>query len=226
MLDVRAVFDEAAEIDDLAAREAYLAAACAGDAHLRRKVDALLQAHDQAGSLLAQPAVAPPDPALVVPTETSDFAHPAVAVGTVIAGKYKLLQEVGEGGMGSVFMADQLHPVKRRVAVKVIKAGMDSARVLARFEAERQALALMDHPNIAKVLDAGATDSGRPFFVMELVKGIPLTQFCDEHKLTVLERLNLFVQICSAVQHAHRKGIIHRDLKPTNIWKCWPIIGN
>jgi len=114
-------------------------------------------------------------------------------------------------------MADQTHPVKRRVAVKVIKAGMDSARVLARFEAERQALALMDHPNIAKVLDAGTTETGRPFFVMELVKGIPLTQFCDEHKLPVLDRLNLFMQVCSAVQHAHQKGIIHRDLKPTNI---------
>jgi serine/threonine protein kinase len=142
---------------------------------------------------------------------------PTEAVGSVIAGKYKLLQEIGEGGMGSVFMADQTHPVKRRVAVKVIKAGMDSARVLARFEAERQALALMDHPNIAKVLDAGTTETGRPFFVMELVKGIPLTQFCDEHKLPVLDRLNLFMQVCSAVQHAHQKGIIHRDLKPTNI---------
>src|SRR6267142_1266517 len=149
-------------------------------------------------------------------TATVD-AVAAEAVGSVIAGKYKLLQEIGEGGMGSVFMADQTHPVKRRVAVKVIKAGMDSARVLARFEAERQALALMDHPNISNVLDAGTTDSGRPFFVMELVKGIPLTQFCDEHKLPVLDRLNLFTQICSAVQHAHQKGILHRDLKPTNI---------
>ena len=149
--------------------------------------------------------------------ESLKDAAPAEAVGSVIAGKYKLLQEIGEGGMGSVFMADQTHPVKRRVAVKVIKAGMDSARVLARFEAERQALALMDHPHIAKVLDAGTTETGRPFFVMELVKGIPLTQFCDEHKLPVLDRLNLFMQVCSAVQHAHQKGIIHRDLKPTNI---------
>jgi len=149
--------------------------------------------------------------------ESLKDAAPAEAVGSVIAGKYKLLQEIGEGGMGSVFMADQTHPVKRRVAVKVIKAGMDSARVLARFEAERQALALMDHPNIAKVLDAGTTETGRPFFVMELVKGIPLTQFCDVYKLPVLDRLNLFMQVCSAVQHAHQKGIIHRDLKPTNI---------
>ena len=131
---------------------------------------------------------------------------PAETVGSVIAGKYKLLQEIGEGGMGSVYMADQIHPVKRRVAVKVIKAGMDSARVLARFEAERQALALMDHPNIAKVLDAGTTETGRPFFVMELVKGIPLTQFCDEHKLPVLDRLNLFMQVCSAVHTRTRRG--------------------
>ncbi len=135
----------------------------------------------------------------------------------MIAGRYKLREEIGEGGMGSVYLAEQLQPVKRRVALKLIKAGMDSRTVLARFESERQALALMDHPNIAKVLDAGTTENGRPFFVMELVKGIPLTGYCDQHRLGLLERLALFRQICSAVQHAHQKGIIHRDLKPTNI---------
>ena len=132
-------------------------------------------------------------------------------------GPYKLLQEIGQGGMGTVFMAEQDRPVRRRVALKVIKAGMDSDQVVARFEAERQALALMDHPNIARVFDAGTTESGRPFFVMELVKGIPVTSYCDEHRLDLAARLVLFRQICSAVQHAHQKGIIHRDLKPTNI---------
>ena len=147
----------------------------------------------------------PPDP------------RPAEDVGAVVAGRYKLLQQIGEGGMGSVFMAEQMRPVKRMVAFKVIKAGMDSKQVLARFESERQALALMDHPNIAKVLDAGTTERGHPFFVMELVKGVPLMQFCDDRQASVVERLKIFQQICHAVQHAHQKGIIHRDLKPSNI---------
>ena len=137
--------------------------------------------------------------------------------GSVIAGRYTLCQEIGEGGMGNVYLAEQFRPVRREVALKLIKAGMDSQTVLARFESERQALALMEHPNIAKVLDAGMTETGRPFFVMELVKGVPLTDYCDQHRLGVVERLTLFRQICSAVQHAHQKGIIHRDLKPTNI---------
>ncbi len=132
-------------------------------------------------------------------------------------GPYKLLQQIGEGGMGVVYMAEQKEPVKRRVALKIIKPGMDTRQVIARFEAERQALAMMDHPNIAKVLDAGATEVGRPYFVMELVKGLPITEYCDEQHLTPKERLELFVPICQAVQHAHQKGIIHRDLKPTNI---------
>jgi serine/threonine protein kinase/tetratricopeptide (TPR) repeat protein len=203
--DVMAVFDRAAEIADPADREDYLAAACAG-----------VRADARAGDFLDPPGAAPAASSPRAPPDTA-APGPAAEVGTVVAGKYKLLQEVGEGGMWSVYMADQLHPVKRRVAVKVIKAGMDSARVLARFEAERQALALMDHPHIARVLDAGATDAGRPFFVMDLVKGVPLAEFCDQHKLPVLDRLNLFMQVCSAVQHAHQKGIIHRDLKPTNI---------
>ena len=142
---------------------------------------------------------------------------PDALIGSVIAGRYKLREEIGEGGMGSVYLAEQIQPVKRQVALKLIKAGMDSRTVLARFESERQALALMDHPNIAKVLDAGTTETGGPFFVMELVKGIPLTDYCDQHRLGLLERLALFRQICSAVQHAHQKGIIHRDLKPSNI---------
>jgi WD40 repeat protein/serine/threonine protein kinase len=151
------------------------------------------------------------------PPSTVDFGDPTARVGAVLAGKYKLVEAIGEGGMGSVFMAQQTEPVKRAVAVKVIKAGMDSRAVLVRFEAERQALAMMDHPNIAKVLDAGTTDGGRPFFVMELVKGTPITRYCDEHKLTPRQRLELFVPVCQAIQHAHQKGIIHRDIKPSNV---------
>ena len=132
-------------------------------------------------------------------------------------GRYKLLQQIGEGGFGVVWMAEQEKPVRRRVALKVIKLGMDTKQVIARFEAERQALAMMDHPNIAKVLDAGATQAGRPFFVMELVRGIRITEFCDQSKLSAADRLGLFVSVCHAVQHAHQKGIIHRDLKPSNI---------
>src|SRR5204862_6025263 len=136
--------------------------------------------------------------------------------GSVI-GPYKLLQQIGEGGMGTVYMAEQTQPVRRTVALKLIKAGMDSRQVLARFGAERQALALMDHPNIAKVFDAGTTDAGRPYFVMELVKGIPITRFCDERRLTTRERLELAIPVCQAVQHAHQKGLIHRDIKPSNV---------
>jgi serine/threonine protein kinase len=132
-------------------------------------------------------------------------------------GPYKLLQQIGEGGMGTVYMAEQVEPVARRVALKIIKPGMDSRQVIARFEAERQALALMDHPNIAKMLDAGTTEQGRPYFVMELVKGVSVIQYCDDNRLDIAERLELFVSICQAVQHAHQKGIIHRDLKPSNV---------
>ncbi len=132
-------------------------------------------------------------------------------------GPYKLLEQIGEGGMGRVWMAEQTEPIRRGVALKVIKAGLDSDQVLARFEAERQALALMDHPNIAKVLDAGATPEGRPYFVMELVKGVHLTRFCEEQRLSIPERLRLFTAVCQAIQHAHQKGIIHRDIKPSNV---------
>ena len=141
----------------------------------------------------------------------------AAEAGTVIAGKYKLLEAIGEGGMGAVWMAQQIEPVKRLVALKLIKAGMDSKTVIARFEAERQALSMMDHPNIARVFDAGATPNGRPFFVMELVKGTPITEFCDARKMTPKQRLELFVPVCNAIQHAHQKGIIHRDIKPSNV---------
>ena len=132
-------------------------------------------------------------------------------------GRYKLLQKIGEGGCGIVYMAEQEEPVRRRVALKVIKLGMDTQQVVARFEAERQALALMDHPNIAKVFDAGATDAGRPFFVMELVRGIKITDYCDQNQLPTSERLDLFIRVCQAIQHAHQKGIIHRDIKPSNV---------
>jgi serine/threonine protein kinase len=134
-----------------------------------------------------------------------------------IIGNYKLREKIGEGGCGEVYVADQEQPVRRRVALKVIKLGMDTKSVIARFEAERQALALMDHPNIARVLDAGATDTGRPYFVMELVRGIKITDYCDKNNLSTEERLKLFIQVCSAIQHAHQKGIIHRDIKPSNI---------
>ncbi len=150
------------------------------------------------------------------PGATEDLAPPAERVGAII-GRYKLLERIGEGGFGVVYMAEQQHPIRRKVALKVIKPGVDTRQVIARFEAERQALALMDHENIAKVLDAGATDSGRPYFVMELVHGVPITEFCDKNQFAPRERLELFVQVCRAVQHAHTKGIIHRDIKPTNV---------
>jgi serine/threonine protein kinase/WD40 repeat protein/tetratricopeptide (TPR) repeat protein len=186
---------------------AFLDEACAGDSELRARVEQLLHAHQAMGSIRG----GAPN-ALVT---TSDVAG-AEGPGTVI-GPYKLLEQIGEGGFGVVFLAEQSQPVRRKVALKVLKPGMDTRRVVARFEAERQALAIMDHPNIAKVLDGGATTSGRPYFVMELVKGAPITEFCDTNQLTPRQRLELFIPVCQAVQHAHQKGIIHRDLKPSNI---------
>src|SRR5437868_1315978 len=191
-----------------AERPAYLSAHCGGDAELRAAVERLLAADQLASALI------PPLPGDLEKTGRTILHE---QLGTVIAGRYKLLEAIGEGGMGTVWVAEQTQPVRRRVALKLIKPGMDSKSVLARFEAERQALAVMDHPNIAKVLDGGLTDTGRPFFVMEYVKGVPITEYCDATRLSVPERLNLFVQVCSAVQHAHQKGIIHRDLKPSNI---------
>ncbi len=212
---VKAIFLEAAALDDPAARAALVNDRCREDAALLARVNALLAANDLAvpheeTASFGGANGSDPEP-------TADFPGKDERVGAVLAGKYKLIELIGEGGMGSVFLAQQTEPVKRAVAVKVIKAGMDSRAVLARFEAERQALAMMDHPNIARVLDAGTTASGRPFFVMELVKGQPITEFCDERKLTPRQRLELFVPVCQAIQHAHQKGIIHRDVKPSNV---------
>ena len=190
-------------------RPAYLEQACGSDPGLRQRVEALLQAHAQAGDFMEQPPLENPN---VAGAGASPLERPGDRIG-----RYKLLQQIGEGGCGVVYMAEQEEPVRRRVALKIIKAGMDTKSVIARFEAERQALAMMDHPNIAKVLDAGATESGRPYFVMELVRGVKISEYCDEHSLTTEERLKLFIQVCQAVQHAHQKGIIHRDIKPSNI---------
>ncbi len=188
-------------------RIAYLDGACGKDALLRRRVENLLARHFQHDSFMKEPAVEGSG-TVVLPLSESP--------GTVID-RYKLLEKLGEGGFGAVYVAEQKEPVKRRVALKIIKLGMDTKQVIARFEAERQALALMDHPNIAKVLDAGATETGRPYFVMELVRGVPITRYCDENKLPTVERLGLFMAVCHAIQHAHQKGIIHRDIKPSNI---------
>ncbi|HUQ71007.1 MAG TPA: serine/threonine-protein kinase, partial [Planctomycetaceae bacterium] len=187
--------------------EAYLDGACGDDAPLRLRVSALLKSHQELGSFRDEsPAVA----------QTIDSRSAQEAPGTQI-GPYKLLQQIGEGGMGTVYMAEQTEPVRRKVAIKVIKPGMDSRQIIARFEAERQALSMMDHVNIARVLDVGATEQGRPYFVMELVHGTPVTRYCDENQLALPARLDLFVQVCRAVQHAHQKGIIHRDIKPSNV---------
>ena len=254
------LFAEALERTDPAERAAYLDGACAGDAALRCRVEALLAAHDGAGRFLepdatgvdednlaetlretlrsapetstgsrvSAPETSPtrvglagedgPDGMLTGPVITACGDLPGSFVsGQVIAGRYTLLEILGEGGMGTVYRAEQTQPVKRHVALKLIKVGMDSRVVLARFDAERQALALMDHPNIARVYDGGTTAAGQPFFVMELVQGVPITEYCDQHRLPVRARLELFVAVCQAVQHAHQKGIIHRDLKPSNV---------
>ena len=262
--NAKEIFLNAVEIASPAERAALLDEACRGNPELRRRVEALLQAHERPESLLDKAAVSADVDLTTDAAATMPFR--AEQPGTQI-GPYKLLQQIGEGGMGTVFMAEQTHPVQRKVAIKIIKPGMDSRQVIARFEAERQALALMDHPNIAKVLDAGtiggspksearnpkqiqstksknpnesvqgvsniggsdleivldfdirASDfsQGRPYFVMELVKGTAITQYCDEHRLTPRERLDLFIPVCQALQHAHQKGIIHRDIKPSNV---------
>ncbi len=192
-------------------RAAFLDAACAGQPALRACVEALLAAHEAPGSFLRGNAVGLPATELCQPFRESPGAK---------IGPYKLLQQIGEGGMGIVYMAEQQEPVRRKVALKIIKPGMDSAQVAARFEAERQALAMMDHQNIARVLDAGTSLAGRPYFVMELVKGVPITEYCDVNKLTPRQRLELFIPVCLAIQHAHHKGVIHRDIKPSNVLVC------
>jgi serine/threonine protein kinase/WD40 repeat protein/tetratricopeptide (TPR) repeat protein len=203
----KSVFVTALEISSASDRQAYVDAQCGGNEALRREIQELLQHHAQMGAFLDLPARGLP---ATVDEPMSERP------GTVI-GPYKLLEQIGEGGFGLVFMAEQQEPIRRKVALKLIKPGMDSKQVIARFEAERQALALMDHPNIAKVFDGGATLCGRPYFVMDLVKGAPITEFCDQSHLTPRQRLELFVSVCQAVQHAHQKGIIHRDLKPSNV---------
>ncbi len=232
---VKALFAALLDIEGVAAQAAFLDRECPDDPNLHQRVGALLQVHHAASGFLATPAggtiadFALGETSAIPSGATVGFSEqpvhrpdrPSISVpsliGTTIAGRYKVRQEIGEGGMGTVYMAEQIQPVKRMVALKLIRAGMDSRTVLARFESERQALAIMDHPNIARVLDAGTTESGHPFFVMELVRGIPLTEYCDNHRLSLPRRLELFRQICAAVQHAHQKGVIHRDLKPTNI---------
>ncbi len=204
----REVFLRAVEIALPEARAAYLEGACQEDVVLRSRIEALLENHRR-DSFLEDPAIDGP-PTVISPTTISE------GPGALI-GRYKILEKIGEGGFGSVYVAEQREPVKRRVALKIIKLGMDTKHVVARFEAERQALALMDHPHIAKVLDGGATDTGRPYFVMELVRGVPITQYCDENNISTTDRLDLFIKACHAIQHAHQKGIIHRDIKPSNI---------
>lgn len=211
-MNEREIFDAALAIGDPGERSRFLDQACSADLPLREHLRGLIEAHDKLGGFLQQP--------LPMGCDVTAAQMPTYKAGALVAGRYKLLEQLGEGGMGAVWVAEQTEPVKRRVALKLIKPGMDSRQVLSRFEAERQALALMDHPNIARVFDGGMTDEGRPFFVMEYVKGVPITDFCDQARLPIADRLKLFVCVCQAVQHAHQKGIIHRDLKPSNILVC------
>ena len=235
--ELMTIFADALERSDPVLRRAYLDEACGRDNDLRRRVEALLIAHDGAGHFLEPAANRPavrtsgaseipqgatriisnePEALSAALCKTSEYRI-TMEAGVVVSNRYTLQERIGEGGMGEVWVTRQTEPVKRKVALKLIKTGMDSKAVLQRFEQERQALALMDHPNIASVFDGGMTVSGQPFFVMELVNGLPLTKFCDDAKLTMKDRLELFISICHAVQHAHQKGIVHRDLKPANI---------
>src|SRR4029434_7115235 len=208
-LTEREIFLEALEMQTPESRAAYLQAACGGDVVLRRKVEELLKEHFSNDSLLAGSPLDADRPGI------AEF--PVEEAPAQMIGRYKLLEKIGEGGFGEVWMAEQREPVKRRVALKILKPGMDSRQVVARFEAERQALAMMDHANIARIFDADVTDNGRPYFVMELVRGIKVTEYCDQKQLPTRERLKLFILVCQAIQHAHQKGIIHRDIKPSNI---------
>jgi eukaryotic-like serine/threonine-protein kinase len=222
------LFDAARNLSTPAARRAFLDQACVDDPELRARVEALLEAGTEAEDFFkdaVRAGIPPLTAASAKSKENSGFPNDndrntefpfTEGLGTRI-GHYKLLQKIGEGGGGVVYMAEQEEPVRRRVALKIIKLGMDTKSVIARFEAERQALAMMDHPNIARVFDAGATETGRPYFVMELVRGVKITEYCDQNNLDTRKRLDLFVQICHAIQHAHQKGIIHRDIKPSNV---------
>ena len=221
---VQRILLEALEVNDPQQRAAFVAEACGTDAQLRQEVEQLLAAEAGIGQFLpdqpltnAARAAVPPVPRALEGSEAAAPAAPVTERPGDSIGRYRLLQKIGEGGCGVVYLAQQEHPVRREVALKVIKLGMDTRQVVARFEAERQALALMDHPNIARVFDGGATTTGRPYFVMELVRGARITHYCDQHELSTAERLELFMQVCQAVQHAQQKGIIHRDLKPSNI---------
>jgi serine/threonine protein kinase len=206
--DIKSVFSEALEKKTAEERAAYLDKVCGNDASLRTEFESLLRAYDNVGDFLEAP---------VLDSSVSlDDSPVSEAPGNIID-RYKLLERIGEGGMAVVYMAEQEKPIRRKVALKIIKLGMDTKQVISRFEAERQALAMMDHPNIAKVLDAGATETGRPYFVMELVTGVSITEYCDKNNLSTKERLAMFIEVCNAVQHAHQKGIIHRDIKPSNI---------
>src|SRR5256886_17127286 len=219
------LFDAARKLTDPAQRKVFLDAACANNAELRRRLENLLSAAEGAEKFFEESGAALSAPGGPEESATGEGGKggtvrvtppPEEQPGARI-GHYKLLEKVGEGGCGVVYVAEQEEPVRRRVALKVIKPGMDTRQVVARFEAERQALAMMDHPNIAKVLDAGTTENGRPYFLMELVRGIRITDYCDQNHLDTTQRLELCIRVCNAVQHAHQKGIIHRDLKPSNI---------
>jgi eukaryotic-like serine/threonine-protein kinase len=216
--EVRDIFDAVRELASSAERAAYLDHACGGNQVLRQRVHELLDQEAQAEGVFATVNLQAPahQEFGLLPTAVDPPAAPSEGPGTLI-GRYKLLEQIGAGGFGLVYMAEQCEPIRRRVALKIIKLGMDTKEVIARFEAERQALAMMDHPNVARVLEAGTTDSGRPYFVMELVKGVTLTSYCDQNRLDTQHRIELFIPVCQAVQHAHQKGIIHRDLKPSNI---------
>ncbi|EAQ78080.1 serine/threonine-protein kinase [Blastopirellula marina] len=211
----KSIFFEALDIDSSSERDAYVEQACEGDANLHVAVVKLLREHERLNNPIDQPLVA--GSLSTAPFEERASPSPIRHSLGAMIGPYMLMEQIGEGGFGLVFVANQQSPVRRQVALKIIKPGLESQEVLARFAAERQALAMMDHENIARVFDAGVTDSGQPYFAMELVRGVPLIEFCDNHKLDVYERLQLFISICNAVQHAHQKGIIHRDLKPTNV---------
>src|SRR5260370_25480278 len=208
VLSERWIFEAAIEMRSPEERAAYLDQTCGSNEGLRKDVAALLAAHDRLPSI---------HPAAGAPSASATVAEPISERPGAVIGPYKLLEQIGEGGFGVVFMAEQQQPIRRKVALKVLKPGMDTRQVIARFEAERQALAMMDHPNIPKVLEGGQTASGRPYFVMDLVKGVPITEFCDQNLGTVRQPLDLFIHVCQAVQHAHQKSVIHPDLKPSNI---------